>query len=97
METIGLIRRNFNPHLQVNGILFTMYDNRTNLSQQVVAEVRAHFPDLVLEETIPRNIRLSEAPSFGKPILLYDVRSRGAEAYFNLAREIISRVKESTR
>ncbi len=97
MNTIGLIRENYNPRLEVRGILFTMYDGRINIAQQVVAEVRRHFPDLVFESVIPRNVRLSEAPSFGKPIILYDVRSRGAEAYLNLAKEIISGVKESVR
>ncbi len=95
MNTIKLIRDNYNPRLGVKGILMTMYDPRTNLSQQVADEVRRHFPLLVLETAIPRNVRLSEAPSFGKPIVLYDIRSRGAVAYLNLAKEIIGGVKES--
>lgn len=97
INTIRLINNNYNPRLEIRGILLTMHDSRTNISQQVSEEVRQHFPGLVFNTFIPRNVKLSEAPSFGKPIILYDVRSRGAVAYLNLAQEIISSVKESVR
>lgn len=97
MNTIRLIRDNYNPRLGVRGILMTMCDARTNISQQVIQEVREHFPELLLGTFIPRNVKLSEAPSFGLPILLYDIRSRGAEAYLNLAKEILGSVKTSVR
>jgi chromosome partitioning protein len=95
MNTIRLIRSNYNPDLAIQGILLTMYDSRTNISEQVMEEVRSHFPDLVFNTQIPRNVRLSEAPSFGLPIILYDVTSRGAEAYLDLAKEILVGDKES--
>jgi chromosome partitioning protein len=84
-----LIKQSLNPKLEIEGILLTMFDVRNNLSHQVANEVRKHFKDKVFETVIPRNIRLSEAPSHGKPALLYDVHSRGAESYLNLAREIM--------
>jgi chromosome partitioning protein len=90
MRTIGLIRSSFNPDLALEGILLTMYSPRTNLSRQVAAEVREHFPDKVFQTVIPRNVRLSEAPSFGKPVILYDIRSKGAEAYFAFTKEVIA-------
>jgi len=71
-------------------VVLTMVDERTNLTQQVIAEVREHFKDQVFKTQVPRSIRLAEAPSFGKPVLLYDIRSRGAEAYLELARELMS-------
>ena len=91
LKTIKLIKANLNPELKVEGILLTMVDRRNNLSHQVTEEVRAHFPGLVFNTTIPRNVRLSECPSFGKPIILYDSGSRGAESYLELAREIMAR------
>ncbi len=90
MKTLDLIRSNFNPALALEGILLTMFTSRTNLSRQVADEVREHFPEHVFKTVIPRNVRLSEAPSFGQPVLLYDIRSAGAEAYFALAKEVIA-------
>lgn len=90
MKTIGLIRSSFNPGLALEGILLTMYSPRTNLSRQVAEEAREHFSDKVFQTVIPRNVRLSEAPSFGKPVILYDIRSKGAEAYLAFAKEVIS-------
>jgi len=89
------IRASFNPRLQLEGIVLTMYDDRTNLTKQVAEELRRHFLDKVFETVIPRNIRLAEAPSHGKPILLYDIRSRGAEAYIQLAKELVAREASS--
>jgi chromosome partitioning protein len=90
LKTIKLIKENLNPDLTIEGILLTMVDKRNNLSHQVTEEVRKHFSGLVFETMIPRNVRLSECPSFGKPIILYDASSRGAESYLDLAREIIA-------
>jgi len=90
IKTIELIRKNLNRSLEIEGILLTMYDSRTNLSQQVVDEVRRYFGIKVYKTIIPRNVRLSEAPSFGKPVVLYDILSKGAEAYLNLAEEVLS-------
>ena len=89
--TIGRVQANMNPGLSIEGILLTMADSRTLLGQGVAAEVRAHFPDKVYATTIPRNIRLAEAPGHGVPAILYDVRSSGAEAYLSLAREVLER------
>ena len=91
LDTIERLRQSFNPGLEVEGVVLAMYDDRTNLSQQVMQELKKHFADKLLETTIPRNIRLAEAPSYGKPALLYDVRSRGAESYIKLAKEIMER------
>ena len=91
MNTVKLMRRKLNPSLGIEGILLTMFDARTNLCAQVVQEVRAHFPNEVFETMIPRNIRLSEAPSYGLPIHLYDARCIGAKAYGELAKEMIER------
>jgi chromosome partitioning protein len=91
--TIAQVRAAFNPDLGVEGILFCMFDPRTNLSQQVVKEVRQHFAELVYETMIPINVRLSESPSHGKPALLYDIESRGAQAYLELAREVLARAE----
>lgn len=88
-ETLERIRQALNPALEIEGVVMTMFDERTNLSRQVVDEVRAVFGDLVYTTVVPRNIRLGEAPSHGKPIFLYDIRSRGAEAYLNLAKEFV--------
>lgn len=91
MKTLQLVQKYSNPTLEVEGVVLTMYDYRTNLSQQVAEEVRNYFKDRVYNAVIPRNIRLSEAPSHGLPINLYDGRSKGAEAYYELAKEVISR------
>jgi len=91
LHTIRLIQRELNPQLTLLGILLTMFDARNNLSHQVVEEIRKHFGGEVFETMIPRNVRLSEAPSHGLPALLYDIASRGAAAYLDLAREIIRR------
>lgn len=90
LETIHLVQRHLNPHLKIRGLIMTMYDSRTNLSRQVVEEVRAHFPGKVFRTIIPRNIRLSEAPSYGQPILLYAPTSPGAIAYKVLTNELLS-------
>lgn len=89
--TIERITGQINPELRVEGIVFTMLDDRMNLSKQVAEEIRSYFGEKVYRTSIPRNVRLGEAPSFGKPILLYDIRSRGSEAYLQLAQEFISR------
>ena len=89
MGTVRLVKEHLNPDLEIGGVLMTMYDARTNLSQQVVEEVRRFFGDKVFETIIPRNVRLSEAPSHGEPITLYDQHCRGAQAYRELARELI--------
>lgn len=96
IHTIGLIRQSTNPTLSEEGILLTMYDGKTNLSNQVVDEVRKHFAEQVFTTVIPRNVRLSECSSFGKPIVLYDVNSKGCSAYLSLANEFLARnqVKE---
>ena len=91
MNTVKLMRRKLNPELSVEGILLTMFDPRTNLCAQVVQEVRAHFPKEVFETAIPRNVRLSEAPSYGQPIHVYDARCIGAKAYAALAEEMLER------
>jgi chromosome partitioning protein len=91
LNTVRLIQRELNPQLALLGILLTMFDARNNLSHQVVAEIRKHFDGEVFETMIPRNVRLSEAPSHGLPALLYDIASRGATAYLELAREVIRR------
>lgn len=87
IETIAIIKQELNPSLAVDGILLTMYDSRTSLSDQVAREVRENFDGRVFETVIPRNVRLSESPSFGKPALLYDARSRGSQGYLDFARE----------
>jgi chromosome partitioning protein len=91
LNTIKLVQRGLNARLTVEGILLTMYDARNNLSRQVAEEIQTHFPKETFATVIPRNVRLSEAPSHGKPILLYDVASRGATSYLELAQEIIAR------
>ncbi len=93
LNTINLVRKHLNPKLEIFGALLTMQDFRTNLSNQVAEEVRSFFRDKVFEQGISRNVRLSEAPSYGLPIALYDARSKGAEQYKNLAQEVIARVK----
>ena len=89
LSTIKLVQKNLNPNLQMEGILLTMFDNRTNLSNQVVADVRENFKDKVFKTVIPRTVRLSEAPSFGQSIQEYDAKSKGAETYLALAKEVI--------
>jgi chromosome partitioning protein len=91
LGTLDRIRGALNPSVALEGVLLTMSDERTNLSQQVSADVRSHFGDQVFKTNIPRSIRLAEAPSFGKPVLLYDIKSRAAECYLNLAREVLDR------
>ncbi|HKS72667.1 MAG TPA: ParA family protein [Terriglobales bacterium] len=91
LDTIERIRAALNPELAVEGVVLTMYDDRTNLAQQVTAELKRYFGEKLLKTTIPRNVRLAEAPSHGKAALMYDVRSRGAESYIQLAKEIIER------
>ena len=93
LTTIERVRDAVNPSLEIEGIVLTMYDERMNLSRQVAEEVRTHFADKIYSTIIPRNVRLGEAPSFGKPIILYDIRSRGSEAYVNLAKEFIRRAE----
>jgi chromosome partitioning protein len=91
LNTVHLIQRSINPDLAIHGVLLTMYDARLNLSRQVAAEAREYFGAEVFETVVPRNVRLAEAPSFGKPIILYDVASVGAQAYMNVAKELLRR------
>jgi chromosome partitioning protein len=93
LTTIRLIQKNLNPGLNILGVLLTMFDKRVNLSMQVAKEVHRYFKEKVFRSVIPRNIKLTEAPSFGKPIFLYDIRSIGAMSYLNLANEVIERYK----
>ncbi|HKV42645.1 MAG TPA: ParA family protein [Blastocatellia bacterium] len=93
-DTLVKIRRRLNPSLAVEGFLLTMYDERTNLSNQVVSDLRDFLGGQVFSTVIPRNVRLAEAPSHGKPIILYDIKSKGAESYLNLAKEVIENVKK---
>lgn len=97
MQTLRLVRTNYNPALEICGILFTMYDARLNVSEQVVDEVRKYFPDKVFETKIPRNVRLSEAPSYGKPVMYYDKNSKGALSYETLGREILGESLEAPK
>jgi chromosome partitioning protein len=97
LDTLDRIRTAINPGLVVEGILLTMADERTNLTRQVEEEVRSHLDDLVFDTVIPRNVRLGEAPSFGKPIILYDLRSAGAQSYLSLMKEVVKHGKESAR
>jgi chromosome partitioning protein len=91
IESIRLVKQRYNPTINIEGVLFTMYDNRLNVTNQVVNEVKKHFPNKTYRTVIPRNVRLSEAPSFGKPIIYFDRASKGAEAYENLTAEILAR------
>ena len=91
MRTVELVRGSLNPRLEVQGIVLTMYDRRNSLSKQVADDVRTHFGDKVYATMIPRNVRVSEAPSFGKPVLIYDLACAGSQAYLKLAREVIGR------
>jgi chromosome partitioning protein len=98
ISTLERVRANFNPTLVIEGVLLTMYDDRTNLAQQVTETLREYFRDRLFKTVIPRNVRLAEAPSHGKPVAVYDPRSRGTEAYFELAMEFLARNKmESPR
>jgi chromosome partitioning protein len=94
LATLARVRQNLNPALRIEGVLLTMYDDRLNLAGQISENVRVHLGKHVLETIIPRNVRLAEAPSFGKPILLYDARSSGANSYLQLAREILARMPQ---
>ncbi|MGQ0540761.1 MAG: ParA family protein [Blastocatellia bacterium] len=96
-ETLARLKRELNPSLTIEGLLLTMYDERTNLSAAVAKDLRDFYGPQVLKTVIPRNVRLAEAPSFGKPILLYDPRSRGSESYIELAKEILSHDQETSR
>jgi chromosome partitioning protein len=91
MQTVELVRRGLNPGLATEGILLTMFDGRANIAHQVASDVRGYFKDLVFDAVVPRNVRLSECPSFGKPILLYDIKSKGCESYLALGHEILRR------
>lgn len=97
MRTIDLVRSSLNPRLDIQGIVLTMYDRRNALSGQVEADVRGHFGDKVYQTVIPRNVRVSEAPSFGKPALIYDLKCAGSQAYLNLARELVRRERARRR
>ncbi len=90
MNTLERVQEAFNPELEIEGVLLTMYDDRTNLAQQVTENLRAYFKEKLFKTVIPRNVRLAEAPSYGKPVALYDPRSRGAESYRELALELLA-------
>jgi chromosome partitioning protein len=90
MQTIRMVKSSFNPNLEIEGILLTMYDSRNNLSEEVAKEVRKYFGNKVYNTVIPRNVTLGEAPSFGKPVILYDMKSKGAQSYLSLAKEMLS-------
>jgi chromosome partitioning protein len=94
-DTLARIRRSLNPSLTIEGLLLTMYDERTNLSAAVASDLRDFYGGQVFEAVIPRNVRLAEAPSYGKPIIIYDIKSKGAESYIQLAKEIMSHDKKS--
>ena len=94
MRTIDLVRGSLNPKLEIQGIVLTMYDRRNSLSEQVAGDVRGHFGETVYPTVIPRNVRVSEAPSFGKPVLVYDLKCAGSQAYLKLAREVVLRERK---
>ena len=94
MRTIDLVRGSLNPKLEIQGIVLTMYDRRNSLSEQVAGDVRSHFGETVYQTVIPRNVRVSEAPSFGKPVLVYDLKCAGSQAYLKLAREVVLRERK---
>jgi chromosome partitioning protein len=96
LNTVRLVQQNLNPRLQIEGVLLTMYDQRLNLSRQVAEEAQEYFGDKVYTISIPRNVRLAEAPSFGKPIAVYDILSAGAQSYLSLAKEVISRSEQGS-
>ncbi len=91
MKTIDMVRQSLNPSLEIQGLVLTMFDRRSALSGQVAADVRAHFGDKVYEAVIPRNVRVAEAPSYGKPVLIYDLKCTGSQAYLQLAKEVVGR------
>ncbi len=91
LKTVALVQQKLNPSLRIEGILLTMFDSRNNLSGQVEEEVRAHFEDLVFKTVIPRNVRISESPSHGMPVIQYDLHSRGAQSYLELGKELLER------
>ena len=91
IESVRRIKKNYNPGLDIEGIVFTMADSRLNLTNQVVSEVRKHFPEKVFKTSIPRNVRISESPSFGMPIIYYDRLSKGADSYEKLSEEFLKR------
>jgi chromosome partitioning protein len=99
LSTVKLIRSSLNPDLELDGILLTMFDSRSGLHKQVANDIKTHFGDVVFNTIIPRNVKLAECPSFGKPIILYDIESKGSEAYLALAKEIIlkARFKSSSK
>jgi chromosome partitioning protein len=97
MRTVDLVRGSLNPRLEIQGVVLTMYDRRNSLSEQVAADVRAHFGDKVYQTVIPRNVRVSEAPSFGKPALIYDMKCAGSQAYIQLAKELVTRERKRLR
>ncbi len=96
LHTVSLVRQSINPNIADEGIVLTMFDGRNNLAHEIVKEVRTHFAGKVFETMVPRNVRLSECSSFGKPILLYDIDSKGCLAYFNLAKELLGRNQRQT-
>jgi chromosome partitioning protein len=96
LDTIERLQSTIHPTLKIEGVLLTMYDDRTNLTRQVASDLREFFQDQVFQTIIPRSIRLAEAPSFGKPIISYDIRSKGAESYIQLAKEIIQNEQHGT-
>jgi chromosome partitioning protein len=93
VRTVERVRQTFNPHLNLFGIVLTMYDRRNNLSRQVEDEVKTYFKDIVFDTMIPRNVKISEAPSHGKPVILYDTRCVGSKAYIMMAKEFLRREK----
>ena len=95
LDSVTLVQRHLNPSLEITGVLLTMFDIRTRLSEQVAAEVRRFFKDKVYETVIPRSVRLAEAPSYGMPVMLFDAVSRGANAYLNLAKEVVMRGRDA--
>ena len=97
LNTVRIVQKNLNPALQIEGVLLTMYDHRLNLSKQVAEEAKEYFGPKVYRTTIPRNVRLAEAPSFGEPIVMYDILSVGAKSYLALAQEVIARQKHNDR
>ena len=97
MRTVELVRGSLNPNLELQGVVLTMYDRRNSLSEQVAGDVRTHFGDTVYQTVIPRNVRVSEAPSFGKPALIYDMKCAGSQAYMQLAKELVARERKRLR
>jgi chromosome partitioning protein len=91
MRSVDLVKASLNPDLEIQGVVLTMYDRRNSLSEQVAKDVRAHFGDTVYDTVIPRNVRISEAPSFGKPVLIYDLKCAGSQSYLKLAKELVGR------